>query len=74
MEQTAKITYRLFIRIAALLFHAVLNFIVVTGLTNFDLTGSWSLFAAFAAVVFVLLYLFLRHVVSFVCFLKNKLR
>ena len=71
MEQNTKTSNRLSVRIAALLLHAVLNFIIITWLTNFDLTGSWLVFIAFAMIVFVLIYFFLRHIVSFVQFLKN---
>lgn len=72
MPQSTKTSSRFFVRIAALLFHALLNFIAVTYLTNFDVTGSWLRFAGFVLAVFALFYFFLRHLFSFVLFLKNN--
>lgn len=70
--QWPKTTNRLALRLLALLLHALLNFVVITWLTNFDLTGSWLVFAGFVLAVLVLLCFFLKHLVSFVTFFKME--
>jgi hypothetical protein len=60
------------LRLLAILLHALLNFIAISYLTDLDITGSWLLFAGVVLVVLVLLYLFLKHVFSFILFLKSR--
>jgi hypothetical protein len=62
----------LFIRVTALLLHAIANFVLVSYLLNYDLTGKWVTFAGFVVLIFVLVYLFIRHIVSFIYFVKTK--
>ena len=74
MRQNTKTSNQLFIRTAALLLHAVLNFIFISWLTNFDLTGSWLRFTGFVLAILALVYFFLKHIVSFLQFVKKQLR
>ena len=60
------------LRIAAIVIHAILNFIAISYLVNYDITGSWIKFIGFTLLVFLLFYLFLIHLVSFINFLKHK--
>ena len=62
----------LFLRISALLLHAVANFILVSYLFNFDLTGKWIYFLGFIVLLFALLWIFIIHLVSFIRFIKTK--
>jgi hypothetical protein len=72
MDAPTKTGSSVFLRLMALLLHAVLNFIVITWFTNFDLTGSWLVFTGFVVAVFALIYFFLKHIVSFLHFVKNR--
>ena len=46
------------LRIAAIVIHAILNFIAISYLVNYDITGSWIKFIGFTLLVFLLFYLF----------------
>ena len=72
MEPKTKTLNGFILRTAAILIHAILNFIVISYLVNYDITGSWIKFIGFTLVVFLLFYLFLLHLVSFINFLKHK--
>jgi len=61
-----------FTRTAALLLHALLNFLLVSWLVNFDITGKWVFFIGFIIFLLALLYLFIKHIVSFIYFIKTK--
>jgi hypothetical protein len=63
---------KLLIRVVAILLHAVANFLLVTYLTNFDITGSWVGIAGFIIVLGILLVLFIMHILSFIYFIKTK--
>jgi hypothetical protein len=63
---------KLLIRAGALVLHAAANFFLVTYLTNFDITGSWLAIAGFIIVMGVLLVLFIKHILSFLYFVKTK--
>ncbi len=63
-----------FFRIGALLLHALLNIIVVTWITNFDITGSWIAVIGFILLLFLLLVVFLKHLLSFIHYIKTKTR
>ena len=71
MEQRTT-TNGLLWRVAALIIHVLLNIIIITRLTDYDLTGSWLAFTGFLIVVLLLVFLFIRHLVSFIYFIKNK--
>ena len=60
------------LRIFSIVLHAVFNFIIVSYLTDFDLTGSWIVFTGFLIVVFFLSYVFLKHLAIFIHYIKNK--
>ena len=61
-----------FFRTGAILLHAVLNVILVTWITNFDITGSWLAVIGFMILLFLLLVLFLKHILSFITYIKTK--
>lgn len=61
-----------FTRTAALLLHALLNFLLVNWLVNFDITGKWIFFIGFIIALLALLYFFIKHIVSFIYFIKTK--
>ena len=59
------------LRTAALLIHALLNIVITSWLTNFDITGSWLMVIVFVLTLFVLVVLFVKHILSFINFLKT---
>ena len=63
---------RLIIRTSALLLHAFLNFVLVSYLLNYDLTGSWIVVTGFIILLFLLVVLFIRHLLSYFYFIKTK--
>ncbi|HEX8314869.1 MAG TPA: hypothetical protein VF609_07750 [Flavisolibacter sp.] len=72
MNKLTKTYNSLPLRLFGILLHAVLNFIIVSYLVNFDISGSWIVFIGFIIVVFFLSYVFLKHLVSFIHFIINK--
>ena len=72
MNRLTKTYNNLALRIFAIVLHALLNFIFVSYLLNFDISGSWIVFVGFIIVVFFLSYVFLKHLQSFIHFLINK--
>ena len=58
-------------RTAGLLLHAIANFLFVSFLFRYDITGSWFFFICFIIVVLLLLFLFISHIVSYIYFLKK---
>lgn len=72
MTQKTKTLRPLILRLLAVILHALLNFIAVSYLLDFDITGSWLVFIGFVLLVFLLVSLFLRHVISFIQFIKNQ--
>ena len=62
----------LLLRTFFLLLHAVANFLIVTTLLNYDLTGSWLYFTAFIAIVLLLIIIFVKHILSYINFIKTK--
>ena len=72
MEPKTKTLNGFIFRVAAIIVHAILNFIAISYMVNFDISGSWVRFVAFTLVVFAMFYVFLLHIVSFINFLKNK--
>jgi len=62
----------LFLRVGALLVHAFLNIVIVSYATNYDITGSWLAVGGFVLLLFVLLALFIRHLLSFIKYINTK--
>ena len=58
-------------RTTALILHTFANAAVVIYLTGYDVTASWLRVMAFTLIMLVLLALFIRHVVSFINFIKS---
>ena len=63
---------RMLFRALAITLHIFLNFILVSYLMRFDLTGSWIGFILFILALLVLLVLFIKHFLSFIQFLKSR--
>ena len=59
-------------RVVAISLHMFLNFILISYLMSFDWTASWLRFAGFLAIVLVLFLLFVKHLLSFITFIKSK--
>ena len=72
MNKLTKTANSFILRLFGILLHAVLNFIIVSYLVNFDISGSWIVFIGFIIVVFFLSYVFLKHLASFIHFIINK--
>ncbi len=62
----------LLLRTAAIVLHAAANFLFVTFLLNYDISGSWLAFLGFIVLLLFLLFLFLKHALSYIYFLKTK--
>lgn len=60
------------IRILLLVLHALLNVYVISMLTKYDLSASWSLMAVFVLCLAVLLLSIILHILSFLTFLKRQ--
>ena len=60
------------LRTTAIILHAAANYVLVTILIGYDLTGSWLKFIGFIVVLLFLLFLFLKHLLSYIYFLKTK--
>ena len=58
-------------RTAAIIAHAAANFILISVLFRYDITGRWVTFIGFILLALILLYLFIRHLVSYIYFLKK---
>ena len=61
-------------RTALILVHAVVNFFVVTFLLDYDITGSWLRLTGFILLILFLLFLFIKHLVSYIYFIKPKIK
>ncbi|HUC80509.1 MAG TPA: hypothetical protein VMR70_06310 [Flavisolibacter sp.] len=72
MNRVTKTFNSLTLRLFGILLHAVLNFVAVSYLLNFDISGSWIVFVGFIVAVFFLSYVFLKHLVSFIHFIINN--
>jgi hypothetical protein len=62
----------LLFRAVAISVHIFLNFILVSYLMRYDLTGSWVNFTLFIVFMLILLALFVKHLLSFIMFIKSK--
>ena len=63
---------QLILRISALIAHAACSIVILTIATSYDITLSWISVALFFGLAFILLVLFLKHMFSFIAFLKTK--
>jgi hypothetical protein len=63
---------QMLLRTAAIVLHAVANFVLVSVLLNYDISGSWAGFLGFVALILVLIYLFIRHLLSYIYYIKTK--
>jgi hypothetical protein len=61
-----------FFRLGLLFLHVFLNVVIVSYLTRFDLSGSWLAMTGFVVLLFVMLALLIRHIMSFINFVKHK--
>ncbi len=61
-----------FFRLTVIIFHALVNFFVVSYCMKFDITGGWLSFLLFAMLCIVLLVVFIIHLLSFLQFLKTN--
>ena len=61
-----------FLRTGAILVHAFLNIILVSWITRYDISGSWLAVIGFILLLFVLLILFLKHILAFIHYIKTK--
>ncbi|MFT3979510.1 MAG: hypothetical protein QM687_03505 [Ferruginibacter sp.] len=59
-------------RTLAMLAHAFLNYILISWLFEFDITGSWAGFIFFIILCALLLLLFIRHCISFYKYLQTN--
>ena len=62
----------LLFRLAALLLHAVLNFILISYLMDYDITVSWLKVVGFVLLIFMLLIAFIVHLLSFIKLIKTR--
>ena len=60
------------LRTTLLLLHAAANLVLVTWLVSFDITGKWVSFIGFIFVLLLLMYLFIRHIISLIDFFKTR--
>jgi hypothetical protein len=62
----------LLLRTLAILLHAIANFIFITWLYKYDITGSWLYFFGFIVIVLLLLFLFIKHLLTYIYFIKTR--
>ena len=62
------------IRLIAILLHAAVSIILVSYIVDFDITGKWITFFGFIVLLLILLFLFVKHVISFYYFIKTKIK
>jgi hypothetical protein len=60
------------IRIAAIIAHVLLNIVIISFLTDFDITARWITTIAFVLIIFLLFVMLIKHVVSFINYIKTK--
>ena len=63
---------QLLFRTFLLLLHLVANFVLISYVFRYDITGSWIGFIGFIILAFFLFYLFIRHLISYINFTKTK--
>lgn len=60
------------LRFAAIWLHALLGFILLDYCFNLDISSSWLLLVGFSIIVLVLVWTFIKHLLSFVQFIKTN--
>ncbi len=60
------------LRTVLIILHAAANFILITILLDYDISGSWVRFIGFIALALLLLFLFIKHLLSYIYFIKTK--
>ena len=60
------------LRTSAIILHTLANFIILSYLMSYDITGGWLSFALFVLACIVLLTALALHVLSFIRFLQLK--
>jgi hypothetical protein len=60
------------IRIAAIIAHVLLNIVIISFLTDFDITARWITTIAFVLIIFLLFVMLIKHIVSFINYIKTK--
>lgn len=59
-------------RTLAILIHGLTNFLLVSWMLQYDITGSWMGFTLFIVLCLLLLVLFVKHLVSFIKYLQSN--
>ena len=59
-------------RTLAILIHGLINFLLVSWMLQYDITGSWIGFTLFIILCLLLLVLFVKHLVSFIKYLQSN--
>ncbi|KIC95838.1 hypothetical protein [Flavihumibacter solisilvae] len=62
----------IYLRVVLLFLHALINFIFISWLTDFDITGSWLTVIGFAFLVLLVIGTIMAHVISFINYIKTK--
>jgi len=60
------------VRICILLLHFIASILLLTFLVDYDITGKWIKFIGFIILMLLLLFLFVKHLISFYYFIKTK--
>ena len=66
------LTKRTVLRTSAIILHTLANFIILSFLMSFDVTGGWLSFVLFVLACILLLAILALHVLSFIRFLQLK--
>lgn len=62
----------IYLRVVLLLLHTLINFIFISWLTDFDITGSWLTVIGFTLLVLMVIGTMISHIISFFNYLKTK--
>ena len=63
-----------FTRTSLLVLHAIASVILLTYIVKFDISGRWLSFVGFVLLLFALMYLLVRHIISYVSYIKTKIK
>lgn len=63
---------RMILRVGLIMLHALANIVVVSYLVNYDITSSWLATISFVIILFILLTLFIKHIMSFIKYIKTN--
>ena len=61
-----------YLRVVLLFLHALINFILISWLTDFDITGSWLTVIGFTLFVLLVIGTIIAHIISFINYIKTK--